>query len=105
MKDSCCSFFSVNVRCRPAQKVSGRSNRPRGFTGVTTVIAVALPSTLATDGRDRLRGARRLQRDRPLWSVCRPHAMRFRQNAIISVMRLLIIGGIDPGTAEVERER
>src|SRR3954470_12321949 len=47
MKESIWSFSSVNVRCRPAQKTSASTSGPCRFTGVSTVIAVALPSTLA----------------------------------------------------------
>src|SRR5687768_13091413 len=47
MNESIWSFFSVAVTLRPTQKTSGSSSRPAGLYGVRTVIAVALPSTLA----------------------------------------------------------
>src|SRR3954452_12455083 len=49
MKDSCRSFFSVNVSRRPARNTSARTGRPHGFTGVNTVMAVALPWTFTTE--------------------------------------------------------
>src|SRR5919204_1466102 len=48
MNDSIWSFFSVQVACRPTQNTIGSRIRPVGFTGVRTVIAVALPSTFVT---------------------------------------------------------
>ena len=42
------SFFSVQVTLRPTQNTSASRKRPPCRTGVSTVIAVALPSTLAT---------------------------------------------------------
>ena len=47
MNESIWSFFSVAVTFRPTQKTIGSSSRPVGLYGVRTVIAVALPSTLA----------------------------------------------------------
>src|SRR5919106_940393 len=47
MNESICSFLSVAVTFRPIQKTIGSSSRPVGLYGVRTVIAVALPSTLA----------------------------------------------------------
>src|ERR1700730_13273612 len=49
MNESCSSFASVEVRLRPAQNTSQRSNGPPRRTGVSAVSAVAFPSTLATE--------------------------------------------------------
>src|SRR5437764_14349276 len=48
MNDRVWSFFSVSVMLRPAQNTSHRSSGPPRRTGVSTVIAVAFPSTFAT---------------------------------------------------------
>src|SRR5919197_6604162 len=74
MNDSIWSFFSVQVAWRPTQNTIGSRSRPVGFTGVRTVIAVALPSTFVT-GRpyrsarasvhQRVAGAEEAAHDRP----------------------------------------
>ena len=48
MNESVCSFSSVEVTWRPTKNTSASRKRPPCRTGVTTVIAVALPSTFAT---------------------------------------------------------
>ena len=48
MKERIWSFLSVNVRFRPAQKTIHNRIVPPRLTGVSTVIAVALPSMFAT---------------------------------------------------------
>src|SRR3954471_16220883 len=47
MKDSCLSFFISGLKWAPIQKTSRLSGVRSGLIGVITVIAVALPSTLA----------------------------------------------------------
>ena len=49
MNESFWSFLSVAVTLRPTQNTIASSKRPLGLTGVRTVIAVALPSTLAIE--------------------------------------------------------
>ena len=49
MNESICSFLSVAVTFRPTQNTIGSSSRPAGLYGERTVIAVALPSTLAIE--------------------------------------------------------
>src|SRR6201990_917795 len=48
MNESVWSFLSVSVMLRPAKNPSHSSNGPPRRTGVSTVIAVAFPSTFAT---------------------------------------------------------
>jgi hypothetical protein len=48
MNESVWSFFSVSEMLRPAQNTSQSSSGPPRRTGVSTVIAVAFPSTFAT---------------------------------------------------------
>src|SRR5215210_4125667 len=55
MNESCWSFSSVAVTWRPTQNTTASRKRPPCRTGVTTVIAVALPSTFATALRPRVR--------------------------------------------------
>ena len=47
MNDSCSSFFKVSLMCRPGQNTAHSTSGPSRLIGVSTVIAVALPSTLA----------------------------------------------------------
>ena len=59
MNDSVSSFSSVRLMLRPAQNTKPQQQRPPRLTGVITVIAVALPSTLATARALRFLGSRR----------------------------------------------
>src|SRR5687768_7374083 len=79
MNESVWSFFSVQVTLRPIQNTTGSRSRPVRLYGLRTVIAVALPSTLAiatdpnpTAGEcssgsvgERLAGAEQPAHDRP----------------------------------------
>src|ERR1700759_2082176 len=110
MNESCWSFLSVSVMLRPAQNTSQSSSGPPRRTGVSTVIAVAFPSTFATgqpypagSGRWvdesrrplleralwRLRGAYRHARERlaadPL-QIAQVRQMRGPDDAVIGVV-------------------
>src|SRR5439155_20332669 len=50
MKESVFNFSKVALTLRPAKNTSHNQSGPQRLTGVSTVIAVALPSTFATAG-------------------------------------------------------
>src|SRR5215211_1015771 len=75
MNDRSWSFFSVAATLRPTQKTTASQSRPPRRTGVTTVMAVALPSTLAMAPTIRefrpavaLQGSRAARRPLEAWT-------------------------------------
>src|SRR4051812_10922133 len=84
MNESCCSFLSVNVRLRPAQKTRASTGRPHGLIGVMTVIAVALPSTFA------------------MWLSLAPRVLREPGPRLPSDDRAEDAGGAEHGAAAAE---